>query len=623
MNSLNKRLLFNLYYFGTWTGYFIISRIVFLIYYTDKTAELDLKTLIQIPIQGLKLDTAFSAYLAAIPFLIICFSIWIPNKITKPILKTFTFSLVFFINLLMFSDLALYGPWGIRLDSTPLIYINTPSEMLASLNNLELITSTSLWIASSLFYVFIFNKTINKSLNGFQKGSLWNFPILLLLTGSLIVVMRGGLQNTPINHSSVYFSEEMFANHAAVNFAWNFSNSISSQSYDMENPFKLMDLSEAKKNYTEAKKTVQNSKNDSIHYNILKTKRPNIILIIWESFTAKIVAPLGGEANVTENFNKLTKEGLLFTNFYANGDRSDKGLVAILSGYSPQPHKSVIKMPNKTRTLPTLTQKIKDLGYTTSYYHGGDLNFGNMKTYLRSGGINNFVDEDDFDPENANSKWGIHDHVVLERFLNEIPKKQASPFFNTLFTLSSHEPFEFPDTYKFGSDTYENKFRSSHAYTDKAIGNFIENAKKEPWWNNTLIIITADHGHAFPKHTGAFNSPKKFHIPMLWLGGALNQTNTTNTNIASQTDIAYTLLSLLDGDYASFEWGTNIFKKSPDHFAHYIFNKGFGTLNKDGLFVYDYLSKKPILEKGESSPYLEKLGKAITQTTYQDFLERK
>ena len=621
MKTLNKRLAFNLYYFGTWTGYFILARIIFLLFYYDLSSDLNFSTLIQIPLQGLKLDFAFSAYLAALPFLIISFSIWIPKRITKAILKYYTFPILFFINLLMFTDLGLYGPWGIRLDSTPLIYINTPTEMLASLSTFALIGSTLLWIVSSFFYVYIFNKVINKSFSDFPKGKIWNFPVLLILTGSLIIVMRGGLQNTPMNHSSVYFSDTMFANHAAINFAWNFMNSVSSNTYDMKNPFQLTDLSKAKNTYKTARTPLQEI--DSTSYSILKTKRPNVLLIIWESFTAKVVEPLGGEAGVTEQFNKLTKEGILFTNFYANGDRSDKGLVAILSGYSPQPHKSVIKMPNKTRSLPMLTQKMKDLGYTTSYHHGGDLNFGNMKTYLRSGGISNFVDESDFDNKDANSKWGIHDHVVLKRYLDDIPKKQTQPFFNTIFTLSSHEPFEFPDTYKFGSDTYENKFRSSLAYTDKSIGNFIKEAKKQPWWDNTLVIITADHGHPLPKHKGAFNSPKKFHIPMLWLGGALKETNKTVSAVASQTDIAYTLLSLLDGDYKSFTWGTNIFKKDTTHFAHYIFNKGFGTLDKDGLYIYDYLSKKPILKKGKSSSKMEKLGKAITQTTYQDFLERK
>ncbi|MFC2110479.1 LTA synthase family protein, partial [Bacteroidota bacterium] len=523
MQSLKNRLLFNLKYFRNWVMFFIVSRFIFLGFYGTKTKELDLFTLLKIPVYGFKLDLAFSAYLAAIPFLLITISVLINNNFIKYILKIYTFAFICLMNLLLLFDLALYGPWGVRLDATPLTYINTPGEMLASVPTRELYLTIIAWLLISYLVSYLFNKTINKSFSNFNQKKIWNFPILLLITGSLVIVMRGGLQNTPINHSNVYFSDKMYANHAAINFAWNFANAVSSNSYDMNNPFKLMKLETAHKIIQEANQKINKEKPTSKFENILNTDKPNVILIIWESLTAKLVGSLGGEPNVTENLNQLSKEGLLFTNFYANGDRSDKGLVAILSGYYPQAHKSIIKSPSKTRTLPSLFKEMEKLGYNSSFYHGGDLSFGNMKTYLRSGGVNHFVDESDFDSKDHNSKWGAHDHVLFERFSKDLASKETKqPFFKSLFTLSSHEPFEFPDKYKFGKATKTDKFRSSHAYTDKTIGAFIKFAKTQSWWHNTLIVIMADHGHPMPKHKGAFNSPKKFHIPMLWLGGALN-----------------------------------------------------------------------------------------------------
>jgi phosphoglycerol transferase MdoB-like AlkP superfamily enzyme len=456
-------------------------------------------------------------------------------------------------------------------------------------------------------------------IKGHEKGSLWQFPVLLFFTGFLVLVIRGGLQTIPINQSNVYFSDKMFANHAAVNFAWNFSHSLTHQSYDMVNPFVEMETSEAENIVKEARISLINQSIDSTNYHILNTPKPNIILIIWESLTAKVVDPLGGEPNVTENFNQLTKEGILFDNFYANGDRSDKGMVAILSGYPSQPHQSIIKIPNKTRNLPMLSQKMINLGYATSFSYGGDLNFGNMNTYFRQGGISQFVDGDHFDDEDWNSKWGVHDHILMKRFLaDRIDEPQ--PFFSIVFTLSSHEPFEFPEVYKFGKDTEENKFRSAHAYTDKVIGNFIEQAKKQTWWDNTLVVIMADHGHPLPKKHDEFNSPQRFHIPMLFIGGAVAQKNTRISNFGSQTDFAYSLLSLLGADPSDFKWGNNILKPSPNHFAHFVFNKGFGIINKNGAFVYDYVAQKKILNDGKPDKNMEKLGKAMTQITYQDFL---
>ena len=622
MDNLKQKLRFNLNYFGLWVVYFVICRFLFLIYYANKTMDLDWLTILQIPIQGFKLDIAFAAYLSVLPFFAIPIFFFSNQKGNLKMIKAYSYIFIFFMNVLLLFDLALYGPWGIRLDSTPLMYLNTPKEMLASVPTGELIITTIVWILASTYICTLFNKRINKAGAILNKGKIWSFPILLVVTGSLIVIMRGGLQNTPINHSNVYFSENMYANHAALNFAWNFANSVSSKTYKMENAFIEMDFEKANKIEKLAITSLQQK--DSIsNAKVLNTKRPNVILIIWESFTAKVVEPLGGEANVTENFNRLSKEGLFFTNFYANGDRSDKGMVAILSGYYPQTQNSIIKMPNKTRTLPSLPKEMEKLGYETAFYHGGDLSFGNMKTYLRTGGINNFIDEEDFSSEDKNSKWGAHDHVLFKKFKADLSKKTDKPFFKILFTLSSHEPFEFPDTYKFGKKTDTDKFKSSHAYTDKTIGNFIAFAKKQSWWDETLIIIIADHGHQLPEHKGAFNSSKKFRIPMLWLGGALKQNKSINSNIGSQVDLPYSLLTLLNGNSSSFKWSQNIFIPSKKHYAHYLFNNGFGILSESGKYVYDYTSKKEIINTDKENPSLELLGKAITQNSYQDFLERR
>ena len=270
-----------------------------------------------------------------------------------------------------------------------------------------------------------------------------------------------------------------------------------------------------------------------------------------------------------------------------------------------------------------LPKKMNDLGYTTSFYSGGDLNFGNMNTYLRNANINDIVDGSEFDKKDWNSKWGAYDDVFMERFSEDLSKEKTKPFFKIALTLTSHEPYEIKGEYKFGKDSEDNKFRSSHFYTDKVIGKFIDDAKKQDWYKNTLIVIMADHGHSSPKHEGPYFSTKKFRIPMLWLGGALTTKGIKNDIISSQVDFPFTLLNLLKGDNSEFVFSKNLFNDSDDQFAHYTFNKGFGTLNKNGFFLYDYISKKAILKSGKDTQKLDSLGKAITQNSYQDFLERK
>lgn len=618
MKKFKNRLLFNIYYFLLWIGYFVFARFFFLLFYFDQTKELGFLTTLKTFVYGLQLDTSFTAYLCIIPFLLMMISVFINSKKIGIIIKWYSSILIVFFSLLLIIDASLYQSWGTRLDTTLLTYLNTPEVMVASASSYQIIIGTIFWIVTAFFFIQLFNRIITKKIKKVEQGFWLQSFVFLLMTAALIIPIRGGLQTIPINQSNVYFSSKMFANHAAINYNWNFFNALTHMS-DGKNPYKYFDKNIATHIINKRRNQLLVANTDSI----LNTTKPNVILIIWESLTAKVVGSLDGEPNVTENLNKLSKEGILFTNFYANGDRTDKGIPAILSGYYPQPTNSIMKMPNKTRSLPMLPKEMIDLGYNTSFYHGGDLNFGNMNTYLRNAGITNFIEGNDFDKKDWNSKWGVHDHVFMQRFAKDLSGKQNEPFFKIALTLTSHEPYEFPDTYKFGKDTEENKFRSAHAYTDKVIGDFVSFAKQQDWYKNTLIIILADHGHRSPKHEGAFNSPKKFKIPMLWLGGALNKTGLKIDNISSQVDLSFSLLDLLDGDNSKFTFSKNIFTTSDKQYAHYVFNKGFGTHTKNGLFVYDYVHKKPITEKGFATRKLDSLGKAITQNSYQDFMDRK
>lgn len=608
-----------------WMVYFTISRVIFLFYYSDLFTNIGFLSRLQALLYGLKLDLAMTAYIAVIPFLIIAVTIWSPIKISKNILYFYTFILISIINTLMFFDLGLYGAWGIRLDAMFLTFLSTPKSMFASVTTATLLITVIVWILSSILYFYAFKKGMDIYFDQLKKGKHWHFLILLLAVFSLVIAMRGGFQTIPINQSDVYFSEKMISNHTAENFAWTFAKSASYNVHGGKNPFERMDKSEADKLIQKVRNERGKpniSASNITSESIINRERPNIIIIIWESLTAKIVGPLGGEKGITENLNQFAKEGILFESFYANGSRSDKGIVALLSGYYPQPGQSIMKMPGKSRSLPSLPRSLSNLGYTTSFHYGGDLNFGNMVSYLRNIDVNQMTSEDDFNRGDKNSKWGAHDHILFDKYLAQ-KKSDNQPFFDVIFTLSSHEPFEFPGAYKFGQEGEVDKFKSAHAYTDKSVGDFVRNAKKEEWWDNTLLIIVADHGHQLPRQENSHVAPSRFHIPMLWMGGAVTHRDTIISNIGSQIDLPYTLLSLLEGEKTDFIWSQNLLSSNSKNYAHYIYTKGFGTLNSEGCVVYDYNAKKSIYSKGPELNNLERIGSAITQTAYQDFLDRK
>ena len=617
MKNLKTRLSYTIFYFLFWIVYFVFARLFFLLYYFDKTQELGFLITLKTFFYGIQLDASFSAYLCLIPFILLLFSVFINPKKIEKIIKWYTIPLLIFINLMLLIDAGLYQAWGVRLDTSLLPYLNTPELMISSTSSFQLVSGIFFWFLISYTFIKLFKKLHQKNSDRLNIGSWLEIPLFLVITVALIIPVRGGFQIIPVNQSNVYFSDKMYANHAAINFIWNFFNTITHKT-DGKNPYKYFSDETALKIIHKTKSNLLLSNTDTI----LNSSKPNVILILWESLPAKIVGSLGGEPNVTPNLNKLSKEGILFTNFYANGDRTDKGIPAILSGYYPPPVKRIMRMPNKTRSLPMLPRKMAALGYKTSFHYGGDLNFGNMNTYLRNAEINTIVDGSEFDSKDWSSKWGAYDDVFMKRFAKDLSNKQEEPFFKIALTLSSHEPYDIKGGYKFGKDTEDNLFRSAHFYTDKVIGNFIEFAKKQEWYKNTLIVIMSDHGHSLPEHEGPYFSPKKFRIPMLWLGGAINKEVKEIETLSSQVDFPYTLLNLLGGDTTPFVFSKNIFNTSSKQYAFYTFNKGYGILNKDGVFVYDYIGKKPILETGKNTKILDSLGKSIGQNSYQDFLDR-
>ncbi len=445
------------------------------------------------------------------------------------------------------------------------------------------------------------------------KFSFANAALALFLVAFLFVPIRGGIQKIPILQSDVYFSKNLFANHAALNLPWNLMSSILNRN-STKNPFDYLPEEEATtlvdKLYDTGPRKIPS---------ILKTKKPNIIFIIMESFTAKLVGCVGGEKGVTPNLDKIAEDGLLFTNIYAAGDRSEKGQVAVLSGYPNQAVTSIIKKPVKTEKLPQITKSLKAYGYRTSYTYGGELEFANIKSYLLNAGFDSLVSKYSFDPSERTTSWGVHDHIVLNKFSENLGKERQ-PFFATIFTLSSHEPYDVPTAPRFEGKDETTLFKNAVAYTDSTIGVFINRFKKDPLWENTLIVFVADHGHPLPGHDEN-DRPSKFHIPLIFSGGALNIKGVVK-NVGSQTDIVTTVLDQMDISSANFKWGKDLLDSSATQFAFYCFNNGFGFVTPSGIFTMDNISKKIIYQTGTVDSNMINNGKAYMQVSYQDFLSR-
>lgn len=611
---MRKRLEYLSFSLLSWILIFQLFRLFFLFYQHDKSQHLPASIIPQIALHGLKMDLSFACYLIAIPTLLLAFTAKKWKWYTKFLSFYSAFSAVL-VGLLLVSDLEVFRAWGFRIDTTPLAYLFTPNEAWASVSGSPLVFLFSL-LGATIVLIFIIFQTIKKrTLASLRPTSIpINFVIFLFITAALIIPIRGGLQLAPMNQSTVYFSENNFANNAAVNACWNFFDSVLKVGDLKENPFALLDD-------TTAISLTNKLKSTGNEIRILPNdQKINILLIIWESFTAKAVGSLNGMPGITPNFEKLTKEGIYFRNVYASGNRSDKGMVAILSGYPAQPTTSIIKIPSKTNTLPSLPKQLNEQGYFTSFYYGGESEFANMKSYFLQQGFDRIIDKNQFDKDDMNSKWGAHDHIVFNRLIQDIDTVR-NPFFTTLFTLSSHEPFEVPVPTAIKGTSDQSLFLNALHYTDKCLGDFINKAKTKPWWDSTLVIIVADHGHPMPKISN--NTSEDFHIPMLWLGGALKGKTAIIDTLASQTDLAATLLKQLNLPANDYIWSTSIFQENRIPFAYFTYNNGFGWKKPAGYFIHDNVSRK-VIEHSKGYPITHELntGRAYLQTSYNDFLTR-
>ena len=583
-----------------------------MVYHSHLANELSVFEMFMVFAHGIRMDFSMAGYYSLLPGLLLSLGFFLNGKQLWPIWIGYQAIVLFITTFIITVDFELYKHWGFRMDATPLMYVG--KEAAGSGDFWQTIFLVAYWLIMFSASMFAFYKYFKKRIVPLPATNWKALPAILFATTLFILPIRGSFGVAPMNSGFVYFHDtKMFANHSAVNVVWNFLYAVQKM-----NKLKYAD------NFFDKEKTEQYfdrliASSDSTT-KLLKTERPNVMIIVLESFTSGFIEALGGVPGVTPRFNALVKEGILFDRFYSSGDRTDKGIVAILNGYPSQPLTSIIKEPRRTKSLPYLNMKFKEKGYRTEFTYRYNINYANFNSYLIHAGFDHVTHSADFPPELNTSKWGVHDEFVFEKFFEET-QEVSSPFFKIMMTQSSHEPFDVPmETVIEGNDEIS-QFLNSAYYADKHLGIFIDKAKQTKWWENTLVVITADHGHLYPNNPGVSN-PDRFKIPMLWLGGALSTADTVIHSVSCQTDIPNTILAQFGMDADEFKFGQDIMGNNFNPFAVYLYNNGFGMIKSDRLYVYDNVSNSIIQKAGDIREEDLSEGKAFVQTLYWDFNSR-
>jgi phosphoglycerol transferase MdoB-like AlkP superfamily enzyme len=603
--------------FLAWLLFFQLTRLIFVAWNWALIKDLPYSELLALPYHAVYLDTAMSCYFMGVPFLLFAGAILTKKHIFLRINTWFTALLVAVTGIITIADLPIYDEWQSKLSYKAISMLDTPSEVVRTATNAQLFGGTLAIILLSGFGIWLFNKITGKP-NLQQRLPLYmTIPFLLISPFLIGVGLRGGLQQIPIQVSDAYYSEHNIFNTASTNSVFHLMSSCL-QNTKAGKPYRFLPKAEADSIFA----SLHNPNADSTTH-IFNIEKPNIVLVILESWSADLLSICGGYAGIAPNMEALAQNGVLFKNTYASGLRSDQGMAAILSGFPAQPRTSIIKQPNKFEHLPCINKDFEKLGYFTSFLFGGQLSYGNIRSFLMYNGFDRIVEGKDFDEKLPRGKLGVADEYLFQRQLEEL-EKERQPFFAAMFTMSTHSPYDAPMQPVLDWGGKENAYLNSAVYADRCIADFMEKAKQMPWYKNTVFVFVADHSHPSPKNW-QYNQPESRRIPLLLYGEPIQQQyrGMVDSLPASQTDIAATLLAQLNIPTNAYPYSKNLFNPNVQRSAFYSIDEGFCMMKQGGQVCWHVdtggWTEYEVPNPTQASQRLVKEGQSILKRLMDDY----
>lgn len=606
---MKQRISIFLRYYAFWLLLFWLQKPLFVLIQRAQIGSVSVAEVGQMMLHAFQLDLTTASYMAALMGVMMIVSCWVSDRIIRPIIDTLTGILIAICLLVFIGDNGTFPAWGYHIDRTIFLYLQSPREVLACADTWVWIVGTIVWIAASAGCIWIYKKCVPVKYEALPKVThqIGHSALWLFISALLFLPIRGGVGPSTMNTGRVYFSSNQMLNIAAVNPVFNIFESLGCPTFDTA-AYHYMPTEEAQE-IVENLFTPTNS--ESQHRSILKTQRPDIIFLIIESLSANVIAPMGGTDGITPHLNRYCEEGVFCTNAYASSFRTDRGVVAVISGFPGQPSSSLMVVPSKCRSLPYWPREMKNAGYELSFFYGGDEDFTSMRSYLIEAGFDKRVSDKSFPVADRLSKWGVPDAILLDKLTETILTRteHTKPTLDVVLTLSSHEPFDVPVS------RYENPYLNGVAYTDSCIGALVERLRMTERWDSTLIIVTGDHGYPYPDQAIGGN-PLRFRLPILFFGGAIRQPERIET-VCSQIDIAPTLLAQLGLPIEGYLFGKDILDTTYPPFAFYSYPDGFGLVQEDGITVIDSKVRQIVYEE-QPSEQREKQAQAFMQAVYEE-----
>ncbi len=604
-----------------WILCFDFHRILFSVFHWGKLKDVGMGEWLLSFVYSFRVDLATAGALATLPFLfrlISKLSHWKHwHRIYRIILGIF----IVFVVAVQAGEIVAYGEWNHKLTSRVFMHLANPDEVVRTANY-SMIFWYALFAIIELFAYFwlasrLFPRPGDQHLVRHWFG-YWRIPVLFAIVGSLnFLALRGGWQQIPLNINAATYSNKTVANDISINSLYFFAKSYllynrSEIDVFIPNIDKATAEAEVKKWYDYPK--------DTTEY-FLSNHRPNVVVIVLEGWAAEAIGSLGPNKGATPNFDRLASQGVLFTNIYATGTTSEIGNSSIFSGNPAVPEVSISMQPEKHRKLHCLNEDMEGWGYHSSYIFSGDLKYGNIGGYFMDHGFDVVKDESDFPSDLPRGKLNFFDKDLYRFLLDEI-NTHKKPFLQCAFTGSTHAPYDQPKGKGKTFTGEEADFMNALVYSDEALGDFIRQCKKYPWYKNTLFVFVADHGHATPTVTDP-GMGRLYRIPLLFFGEPVktNYRGKRIDKIGSQADVAATLISQMKGDISRYPWSKDLMNPHVPEFAFHSIIRGYGWIVPQGNFTY-YMEQKRLGEnnlKPADFKREEKRCHYFLKTIYEDY----
>ncbi len=504
----------------------------------------------------------------------------------------------FCVAAIIVADAVMYEFWQFKLCAVVLSYAASPEGASNSVSHWFIISRV---LAAVLLVLWVVLPCVLLTPRRVPQSPAWRgwMRNMLLIIGAFSAISLGCVHVGDCYDES----KSLFRNHAATNPVWAFVASFPRTS----EPARRYDyLGEEERRRTFEGLYPQDT--EDVQDTLLTTRRPNVLVVLIESFGGRFVQELGGLPDVAPNWSRLIPQGIFWDNYYSCSFRTDRGTVSAYSGMLAYPDVCLMKETWLHPHLPSLAHSLAREGYHTTYLYPGAMTNMGKRDYLAHMGFQELMDNTAFTPSEMNSTWGANDSTSAMKTFHHIAHMDtASHWLMAYQTVSSHEPWKVP--YHRLQDEKLNAF----AYTDHCLGQLIDSLRTLPQWDNMLVVMIPDHGFLYRQ---SYEDPEFFHSPMLWLGGAIRHPRRMQV-LMNQSDLCATLLSQMGVSHRDYPWSRNVLSRNYTYpFVYCDYPAGIMWRDHTGATLYDITANCVITSQGTGGEERVRKAQAVLQTSY-------